>query len=757
MSALSRLLEAPGQVPYTFSGLNPATTYTVTLTVNNDDPDSDSATAQATTKVTVGAPASVSIGQPTPGTAAVTWTLGPTNGATVTGHTVILSATANGPATTTVSVAGATTTTTSLPGLAPGTYFARVRTTSSDQGNSSYTQSSASIIVVPAASAPSAPTLVTISKSGDAIAVVTWAAGNDNGASVTGYSVVLSNTAGGTPVASKTVSGVGTATTSFPNLAPGTYFARVQAISSDQGNSGFTSTSSSITVVAPATVPDIPTAINATVSGGQITVTFTAPLASDSSAATSYRIRLLSADGSPVTVDNRSNAQVGISSGDSQGTHTFTTGISGQYSVDVAATNAAGSSGTATKSDIIVAIAPSVPRNVAASTTGDTVTVNWVIPATTGGAIDYYEVKVGSTTTIVPAPATSVTVSGLAAGAYTPTVKAFNTVPLSSAAASAASSVNVVVPPGAPTGVTGTATGQSVLVKWTAPANSGGSPVLNYKVTLNGVTKTVTSGVQTTFANVPYGKYVATVSATTDAGAGPVASSPEFLVSRAFQPFNTDEAFVSQLYKDILGRTADTGGRDYWASIVANNRANVPTVVKQFLSSPEFGPREPIIRLYLAYFNRAPDAGGFDYWTNLYVQKRINLIEASYYFSTSPEFAQTYGNLSDGQFVVLVYNNVLGRTPDLGGYNHWVTQLSRGLSRSQLMVEFSESPEFLRSSRNFVDITMVHRGMLNRIPNVSAANNEYNIWLPRLAGADDVDDLIMDIFGSDEYASRVTP
>ena len=73
------------------------------------------------------------------------------------------------------------------------------------------------------------------------------------------------------------------------------------------------------------------------------------------------------------------------------------------------------------------------------------------------------------------------------------------------------------------------------------------------------------------------------------------------------------------------------------------------------------------------------------------------------------------------------------------------------------MIEFSESAEFLTASKNFVDITMVYRGMLIRIPTNPASTNEFNIWLPRLAGSETIDDLIMDIFDGDEYQGRITP
>ena len=50
--------------------------------------------------------------------------------------------------------------------------------------------------------------------------------------------------------------------------------------------------------------------------------------------------------------------------------------------------------------------------------------------------------------------------------------------------------------------------------------------------------------------------------------------------------------------------------------------------------------------------------------------------------------------VGDRQFVGLVYDNVLGRSPDLTGLQYWLGQLLGGLSRGRLMIGFSDSAEF---------------------------------------------------------------
>lgn len=100
-----------------------------------------------------------------------------------------------------------------------------------------------------------------------------------------------------------------------------------------------------------------------------------------------------------------------------------------------------------------------------------------------------------------------------------------------------------------------------------------------------------------------------------------------------------------------------------------------------------------VYRLYRAYFLREPDRDGFAYW--MYVHgEGYPIANISDDFARSAEFQSRYGNLDNRAFLDRVYANVLGRTPDQGGYAYWLDHMNRGMPRGFVMVHFSDSAEF---------------------------------------------------------------
>ena len=99
-------------------------------------------------------------------------------------------------------------------------------------------------------------------------------------------------------------------------------------------------------------------------------------------------------------------------------------------------------------------------------------------------------------------------------------------------------------------------------------------------------------------------------------------------------------------------------------------------------------------RLYQAAFNRTPDAGGLGDWIAA-MDHGMSITQVAGGFIASAEFQSLYGvNPGNAQFVTLLYDNVLHRTPDAGGYGYWVDQVAQGLqTRQQGLTGFSESPE----------------------------------------------------------------
>ena len=98
-------------------------------------------------------------------------------------------------------------------------------------------------------------------------------------------------------------------------------------------------------------------------------------------------------------------------------------------------------------------------------------------------------------------------------------------------------------------------------------------------------------------------------------------------------------------------------------------------------------------RVYQAAFDRAPDAGGFGFWINtLNLTSSIQQVAAG--FVSSAEFISVYGaNASNASIVTKMYNNVLHRAPEQGGFDFWVDVLNRGNPVALVLAEFSESQE----------------------------------------------------------------
>ncbi len=102
-----------------------------------------------------------------------------------------------------------------------------------------------------------------------------------------------------------------------------------------------------------------------------------------------------------------------------------------------------------------------------------------------------------------------------------------------------------------------------------------------------------------------------------------------------------------------------------------------------------------MFRLYNAAFKRFPDPSGLKYWITQRTSGVNSERVVASSFLQSAEFQQKYGsNLTYGQFINTIYNNVLGRLPDQSGYDYWVGQLSNGVeTKYEVLLGFSESAE----------------------------------------------------------------
>jgi Ca2+-binding RTX toxin-like protein len=94
-----------------------------------------------------------------------------------------------------------------------------------------------------------------------------------------------------------------------------------------------------------------------------------------------------------------------------------------------------------------------------------------------------------------------------------------------------------------------------------------------------------------------------------------------------------------------------------------------------------------LIEIYIATFNRAPDADGLAYWLANITDNNWSVDDVAKSMFDSEEVSEKYPTtLSNSAFIDAIYNNVLNRDPDEDGKSYWIEQMSKGISRDEMVI-----------------------------------------------------------------------
>ncbi|MEZ5183552.1 MAG: DUF4214 domain-containing protein [Acidimicrobiales bacterium] len=279
----------------------------------------------------------------------------------------------------------------------------------------------------------------------------------------------------------------------------------------------------------------------------------------------------------------------------------------------------------------------------------------------------------------------------------------------------------------APTPVTATPAEGEATVSWTTPSSNGGHPILGYRIAIaqSGQpfgTIDVGNVLTTKITDLPNGSsYQFSVRAVTETGPGAAGVSPSVDVDW-WLPWSTPSKAGTEIYTWLTGKAPTSGQLATFLS--AGDGGALPGEQIELLrrSTDATLNVDPVIRLYTAYFLRPPDKSGFAFWLNRRRSGSWTIARISAFFADSSEFKNRYGSLSNGDFVKLVYQNVLGRQPDAGGLAYWTGQLDqRKKSRGQVMANFSESSEYVRKRASYVDASSLLIQLLGTSPSRAGA------------------------------------
>ena len=108
------------------------------------------------------------------------------------------------------------------------------------------------------------------------------------------------------------------------------------------------------------------------------------------------------------------------------------------------------------------------------------------------------------------------------------------------------------------------------------------------------------------------------------------------------KPTELTYAFVERMYTTAMGRGYDEGGRQYWASQLANFEVTGEDVGASFFLSKEMedyklSDSEFLNRLYATFMDRESDEAGKDYWLGV-MRSGKTRADVVYGFTRSSEF-----------------------------------------------------------------------------------------------------------------------
>ena len=178
---------------------------------------------------------------------------------------------------------------------------------------------------------------------------------------------------------------------------------------------------------------------------------------------------------------------------------------------------------------------------------------------------------------------------------------------------------------------------------------------------------------------------------------------------------NSDEKYVELLYHALFDRNPDSEGYNAWLRSL-NEGLSRNYVCSGFINSKEFHElcdrfkikpgtlkvsgvldENPDVVHFVNYLyeyilSRKCDKNGLTGWVTQLSTKKETAAQVVYGFVFSNEFLSK--NLSDEDYVKVLYKTILNRTPDKAGLNDWCSVLDYGVSRLCVLRGFIQSPEF---------------------------------------------------------------
>ncbi len=401
-----------------------------------------------------------------------------------------------------------------------------------------------------------------------------------------------------------------------------------------------------------------------------------------------------------------------------------------------------------------VALPTSSVASLPATTTSSSFLVSWTGQGATGSSgIAYYDIYSSDNGgAFLPwkshTTATSATFTGQNGhtyGFYSVATDNVGGVQPTPAGAQATTTLNVPVPPVSSVTELPAFSKPSFTVSWSG-TDTGGPGIATYDIFVsdNGGAFTAfltgTAATSATFnglAGHTYGFY----SIATDSNGNH--ETPPAVAQTSTQALldTPNKAYTDAVYSDLLGRSPDLGGLNFWSGQLDQGAARATLINLIDHSAEYFGT---IIKpAYEQFLGRNADPAGIAFWTNAMTNGLTDeQLEAG--FVGSAEF-YTHSGGTDTSWVDAMYESLLGRHADSGGQSFWTQQLANGATRQSVAFGFAASLE--REGQHVEDHYIVFLGR-------PAGSSEIAFWVGQFSHGVTNEDIITGFVASNEYFGK---
>jgi autotransporter-associated beta strand protein len=207
---------------------------------------------------------------------------------------------------------------------------------------------------------------------------------------------------------------------------------------------------------------------------------------------------------------------------------------------------------------------------------------------------------------------------------------------------------------------------------------------------------------------------------------------------------NTNQRYINQVYRDLLGRDAEPQGLVFWSAALLTGTSHF-IMAQAIVAGPEYHTRE-IQAIFQQYLGRPADASSLNAF-NLFFAQGGTIAQAKAVVLGSNEYYVLHGNTPTG-FANALYENLLGRPVDSGAQAAILAELAAGAARSQIATQVMSHSEYQQRI-----VQSWYQEFLDRTGETAGVN--YAVG--RLASGVSEELVIAAFVSSPEYFDRVGP